>query len=172
MQGRKTLPTNLKVIRGTAQPCRINSKEPKPEKVKRPPPPKTLSTEARKHWRKISKELETCGVLTQVDKDALALYCELYAQWLEAGEMIKKKGMVIADPRYADRKTEKGKAMVVPVLSPYFKASLKLSDQMKQMLCEFGMTPSSRSRIHSSKDEPDDDFEAWQKKRRMAREGV
>ena len=38
------------------------------------------------------------------------------------------------------------------------------------------MTPSSRSRIQASKDEPDDDFEAWQKKqmekRRIARDGV
>ena len=172
MKGRKQLPTNLKVIRGTAQPCRINDKEPKPEKTRRAPPPKTLSEEARKHWRKISKELEACGVLTQVDKDALAVYCELYAQWVEAGEMVKKKGMVIADPRYADRKTEKGRAMVVPVLSPYFKASLKLSEQMKQMLCEFGMTPSSRSRIRAEGDKPEDDFDAWQKRRRMSREGV
>ena len=135
-------------------------------------PPKTLSEEARKHWLKISKELEACGVLTLVDKDALAIYCELYAQWIDAGEMVRKKGMVIADPRYADRETKKGKAMVVPVLSPYFKASLKLSEQMKQMLCEFGMTPSSRSRIQSVSDQPEDDFDAWQKKRRMAREGV
>lgn len=172
MKGRKQLPTNLKVIRGTAQPCRVNENEPKPEKVKHSLPPKTLSDAAKKHWRVISKELEACGVLTRVDKDALAVYCELYAQWLEASEMIKKKGIVIADPRYADRKTEKGKSMVVPVLSPYFKASMKLSEQMKQMLCEFGMTPSSRSRIHAETDKPDDDFEAWQKKRRMAREGV
>ena len=172
MKGRKPIPTNLKVIRGTAQPCRVNSQEPKPDKAKRPPAPRTLSELARKHWKRITKELEACGVLTNIDQDALAVYCELYAQWVEAGEMIKKKGMVIADPRYADRKTSEGRPMTVPVLSPYFKASLKLSEQMKQMLCEFGMTPSSRSRIRADTDKPEDEFEDWQKKRRVARDGV
>jgi len=169
MKGRKPLPTNLKVIHGTARPHRVNEQEPKPEKVKRPLPPKTLSAEARKHWKKICKDLAACGVLTLIDQDALAMYCELYAQWLEAGDMVRKKGMVIADPRYLAREK---KPVTVPIQSPYFVASLKLAEQMKQLLCEFGMTPSSRSRIRADTDKPGDDYEAWQKKRRMAREGV
>ncbi len=172
MKGKKPIPTNLKVIHGTAQPCRMNPNEPKPEKAGCPKAPKTLSIEARKHWRRITKDLEACGVLTNIDQDALAVYCELYAQWVEAGNMIRKKGMVIADPRYADRKTESGKAMVVPILSPYFRASMKLSDQMKQMLVEFGMTPSSRTRVQVRKDHPEDSFDNWQKQRRRASEGV
>ncbi len=172
MKGQKPKPTNLKVIHGTAQPCRMNPREPKPEKLASPKPPRTLSTEARKHWRRITRDLESCGVLTNMDQDALSVYCELYAQWVEAGDMVRKKGMVIADPRYADRKTEKGKAMVVPVLSPYFRASLKLSDQMKQMLVEFGMTPSSRTRVQTGRDHAEDPFDEWQKKRRRAHEGV
>ena len=107
-----------------------------------------------------------------MDKDALALYCELYAQWVQAGDMIQKKGMVIADPRYTGKTAKDGQRIVVPVLSPYFRASLKLSEQMKHMLCEFGMTPSSRTRVRAETDKPEDDFDAWQKKRRMAREGV
>lgn len=172
MRGKKPTPTNLKVIHGTAQLCRLNDREPKPEKLKRSVAPKSLSDEARKHWKKISKDLESCGVLTLVDQDALAVYCELYAQWMEANEMVKKKGIVIADPRYADRKTEAGRPMTVPVLSPYFRASMKLADQMKQMLVEFGMTPSSRTRVSTSTDNPGDEFESWQKKRRIASEGV
>lgn len=172
MKGRKALPTNLKVIRGTAQPCRMNDKEPKPEKARRPPPPKTLSDSAKKHWRIISKELEACGVLTLVDKDALGIYCELYAQWVQASDMIQKKGIVIADPRYADKKTKADKPIVVPVLSPYFKASLKLAEQMKQMLCEFGMTPASRTRIQSDKEASEDNFDTWQKRNRQSKEGV
>ena len=168
MKGRKPLPTNLKVIHGTARPHRVNDQEPKPEKVRRPLAPKSLSADARKHWKKIARDLEACGVLTLMDQDALALYCELYAQWVEAGDMIQKKGIVIADPRYLAKETP----VTVPIQSPYFMASLKLAEQMKAMLCEFGMTPSSRSRIRADSDKPGDDYEAWQKKRRMAREGV
>ena len=176
MTGRKPLPTNLKVIRGTARPCRLEEKEPKASTVKRPAAPKNLSDNARKHWQKITKDLACCGVLTRMDQDALAIYCELYARWVEAGDMIQKKGMVIADLRYAGKTTKDGQRITVPVLSPYFRASLKLADQMKQMLTEFGMTPSSRTRIKADKDQPDDDFETWNQKqkdkRRIAREGV
>ncbi len=150
----------------------MKGSEPRPEKAKRPAAPKTLSGSARKHWHKITKDLSSCGVLTLMDQDALALYCEIYARWVEAGDMVQKKGMVIADPRYAGKTTKDGQRITVPVLSPYFRASLKLSEQMKQMLCEFGMTPSSRSRIRAETAKPEDDFDAWQKKRRMAREGV
>ncbi len=169
MKGRKPLPTNLKVIQGTAQPCRMNHKEPKPDNRK-VTAPKNLSDEARKHWKTVVKNLGT--VITVMDQDALALYCELYAQWVDAGNMIKKKGMVIADPRYAGKKTDDGKTITVPVMSPYFRASMKLADQMKQMLCEFGMTPSSRTRIRADNPTAEDEFDAWQKKRRMAHEGV
>lgn len=172
MKGRKPLPTNLKVIRGTAQPCRLNEKEPRPVKLQKLTAPKTLSDAARKHWRSVARKLEKCGVLTVMDQDALALYCELYAQWVDANAMVQKKGMVIADARYRHKQSDPGQPVTVPVLSPYFRASLKLADQMKQLLGEFGMTPSSRTRIRSDKDAPDDEFETWQKKRQMAREGV
>lgn len=172
MKGRKPLPTNLKVVRGTAKPHRLDNQEPKPEKLSNPEPPATLSADARKHWQTVTGILEHSGVLTAMDQDALAMYCELYSQWVEANRMIQSKGMVLADPRYVGKTTPDGQRMTVPMVSPYFKTSMKLAEQMKHLLCEFGMTPSSRTKIHASSDKPDDDYEAWQKKRRMAREGV
>ena len=132
--------------------------------MSRPKAPTSLSDEAKKHWRKVVGYLEDAGVLTAMDLDALTMYCELYSQWVEANDMIRKKGMVIADPRHKDR--------VVPMTNPYFRNALKLSEQMKAFLTEFGMTPSSRTRVAAANPKPNDEFEDWMKRRRMAKEGV
>lgn len=152
------LPTNLKVLRGTAQPCRMNDKEPKPDTDVSMPG--GLTKEEKQHWQQIAGHLQEAGVLTVMDVQALKLYCRIYAKWHESNEKLDEYGPVI--------KTKTGH----PALSPYFKISQKYLDQLLTILREFGMTPSSRTKIHASSDKPDDDYEAWQKKRRMAREGV
>jgi len=83
--------------------------------------------------------LHEAGILTAVDADALAAYCELHARWVEANEKIREDGLVIKSPSGA------------PVQSPYFKISAITFDAMKAMLVEFGMTPSSRARVKSTK---------------------
>lgn len=153
------LPTNLKVLRGTAQPCRLNDKEPKPPMADIVMPG-GLTKEEQQHWQQIAGHLQEAGVLTVMDVQALKLYCRIYAKWHESNEKLDEYGPVI--------KTKAGH----PALSPYFKISQKYLDQLLTILREFGMTPSSRTKIHASSDKPDDDYEAWQKKRRMAREGV
>lgn len=152
------LPTNLKVLRGTAQPCRMNDREPKlpRRKVKMPP---GLNAAEKKHWKGIAADLEEAGILTLLDTQALRLYCRAYTGWLDANQKIDQYGPVI--------KNTHG-----PALSPYFRLSDKYFNQLLAILREFGMTPSSRSRIRAETDKPEDDFDAWQKKRRMAREGV
>ncbi len=152
------LPTNLKVLRGTAQPCRLNAKEPRPDT--NVSMPSGLSKDEQQHWQQVASHLQEAGVLTVMDVQALKLYCRIYAKWQESNEKLDEYGPVI--------KTKTGH----PALSPYFKISQKYLDQLLVILREFGMTPSSRTRIHTNSDKPDDDYEAWQKKRRMAREGV
>lgn len=153
------LPTNLKALRGTLQPCRVNEREPKPPKgiVKMP---KGLTREEKRHWKSVANDLESAGILTVLDVQALRLYCRVYTQWCDANSKLESFGSVI--------KGSHG----TPMLSPYFKVSRTCMEQMLALLREFGMTPSSRTRIRTEKDEPDNDFEVWQKKRKMAREGV
>lgn len=139
-QGRKPVPTALKLIRGSAQPCRINPDEPKPEADKIGPPPE-LSEKALEHWEDLSAQLEEVGVLTNMDVKALGVLCETYAQWVEANSRLSV-GLVI--------KNDKGH----PVPNPYFNISDKLAKRVQQMLSEFGMTPSARTRVVSNK--PDD----------------
>lgn len=138
MKGRKPKPTHLKVLQGNPGRRPLPADEPKLESCF-PDPPGHLSEAARKHWNEVGGMLHETGILTALDADALAAYCELHVRWVEANEQIRKYGLVIKGPSGA------------PVQSPYFKISAITFDAMKAMLVEFGMTPSSRARVKSTK---------------------
>lgn len=147
--GKKPLPTQLKIVKGTAQSCRINAKEPKPasDQIKMPV---GLSTEAKKHWKQVVKQLNEARIITNLDSVALGMYCEEYATWSTAHAAIAKHGSVI-----------KGKGGF-PVQSPYMNIANKAFEHMRGMLIEFGMTPSSRTRISTVDDGKEDD-DPWSK---------
>ena len=74
-RGRKPKPTAIKELEGNPGKRPLNDAEPKPAK-KAPPCPKWLEPEAKKEWRRLSKQLEQIGVLTEVDQAAFASYCQ------------------------------------------------------------------------------------------------
>jgi len=133
-RGRKPKPTALKVLEGNPGKRPLNMNEPKPEK-KAPKCPSWLEPEAKKEWRRMSKQLEELGVLTQVDAAAFAGYCQAYARWKEAEEFLSKHGTIF--------KTPSGYIQQVPQVS-IAQTYLKI---MRDFCSEFGLTPSSRSRI-------------------------
>ena len=126
-----------------------NNAEPRPEK-KAPPCPKWLEPEVKKEWRRLSKQLEQIGVLTEADQAAFASYCQASARWKEAEEFITQHGTIV--------KTPSGYWQQVPQVSiaqTYLKIMNKIAEQ-------FGLTPSSRSRIIAGSGEntvPGDDME-------------
>lgn len=84
----------------------------------RPPrPPAFLTKEAKAHFRKVAKWLHESGIIRPSDTDALAVYCQAYANWAAS---IKDGDDVLAR---------------------------QLQGQLRQMQNEFGMTPASRSRV-------------------------
>jgi P27 family predicted phage terminase small subunit len=146
--GRKPKPTYLKVLEGNPGHRPLNKDEPKPAPV-RPACPRHLSDEAKKEWRRIVPELEIVGLITRIDRAALAMYCEAWGRWLEAEEALRKYGVMVKSPSG------------FPMQSPYLAVANKAMEQMRGLLTEFGMSPASRTRI--SVQEPDDadpEFEA------------
>jgi P27 family predicted phage terminase small subunit len=132
--GRKPKPTPLKVIEGTDRPDRVNANEPKPKKCI-PKAPKEMTKRVKKYWPKIAKQLNACGILTELDANALGAYCEMYLRWTDANKKLEKHGLIVLSPsKY-------------PIQSPYLAISNKALEQMQKIAVEFGMTPSSRSRI-------------------------
>ncbi len=137
-RGRKPKPTAIKQLEGNPGKRELNKYEPKPEK-KAPRCPAWLDSEAKKEWRRMAKQLEELGILTEVDMAAFAGYCQTYARWKEAEEFISKHGTIV--------KTPSGYWQQVPQVS-IAQTYLKI---MNRFCEQFGLTPSSRSRIVADK---------------------
>lgn len=84
MAGRRPTPTRLKVINGTAQPSRINKKEPKIKAAAIPNCPAWMNAEGKKEWRRIAKVLTESGIVTQLDYVVLATFCQMWGRYVEA----------------------------------------------------------------------------------------
>lgn len=70
----------MKIFTGNPGKRKLNDKEPKPDSGM-PDPPKCLSKAALEEWKNISGQLHAMGILTKVDRVALAIYCQTFAQW-------------------------------------------------------------------------------------------
>ena len=148
MRGRKPLPTSLKQLRGNPGKRALNHNEPKP-KATMPRSPRWLSPVAKCEWRRVAGELYRLGLLTTVDQTALAAYCDCYATWRAACEDVVRQGITVCN------------ADGVDIKNPAVTVREKALEQMRQYMAEFGMTPSSRSRIKMPDQKIDDPFEAW-----------
>ena len=135
--GGKPVPTRLKILRGNPGKRPLNDQEPIPEKpAKVPRAPRHLRDAAKKEWRRIAPILLDLGILTEIDTVALAAYCEAYASWVDASTSLAKTGTIIV-----------AKDTGIVKANPLVNITSKFYDQMRAMLAEFGMTPSSRSRV-------------------------
>jgi P27 family predicted phage terminase small subunit len=153
MRGRKPVPTALKIVRGNPGKRALPENEPAPKGDA--VAPEWLSDAAAAHWPVVAKQLEDAGVLTSMDAHALALYCEAFARWRDANANIEKYGLVVPG--------QKGSLTT----SPYVLIANAAFEQMRKMLAEFGMTPSSRARVSKAPGADDaDEFAAFVKKPR------
>jgi len=132
-------PTILKKLRGNPGKRALNKNEPKP--TGKPTCPAWLSKYAKSEWRYITVELERCGLLTKIDRQALVNYCEAVADFRTATEHLQREEVKLV------YQTANGNYN----RNPWMIQKEKSGDRMHKYLCEFGMTPSSRTRIKVEK---------------------
>lgn len=138
MKGRKPKPSSLKKLEGTYRADRANPSEPQPPVPDRAPyVPRHLNDDAKKEWRRIVKPLMDLGLYTELDYAALAMYCQAYGTWVHAVHKTEERGEVL-----------KSKETENYYQNPWFHVANKAWDQMRKILAEFGLTPSSRSRLN------------------------
>lgn len=143
MAGRKPLPTAAKQLRGNPGKRPINKAEPKPQ-VGAPEMPAGLCAVAQVEWARIIPELEAMKVLTRVDGSALAAYCQAFARWLQAEAEIDRNGITFISMFL----NKDGEAVAGDIKkNPAVTVSSDCVKIMGKFLAEFGMTPSSRSRL-------------------------
>jgi P27 family predicted phage terminase small subunit len=152
MRGRKPTPTALKLVRGNPGKRPINDAEPAPEVAQDLTCPDWLSPAAQEHWPDIAAQLHAAGLLTNIDHAALGLYCEAFARWKNANEKVVKLGAVVKS------------AHGYPIPSPYLQVANQAYAQLTRMLAEFGMTPSSRSRVSVKKPDPAEQYAKFVRK--------
>lgn len=148
-------PTALKLLQGTFRQDRVANHEAKPE-VEIPPVPSHLSDEAKVEWGRVSQELATLGLLTRIDRAALAAYCECWSDWVDASRKCvgpdgKDRKVIVTGERLKYDKdghvTERSGGN--PIENPYFSIKKRSAELMHKFLVEFGMTPAARTRINA-----------------------
>ena len=137
--GRPAIPQSTHKLQGTYRPDRDGGAEDLLPR-KKPACPSWLDKEAKAEWRRIVNDLYNAGLLKEVDRVALANYCQLYSTWKMASLLVQKNGPII--------KTSNGNIIQSPALG----ISNVAQREMMKVLIQFGMTPASRSRLVPDKE--------------------
>ena len=159
--GRRALPANVHLLRGNPSKksaASLLDGELRPP-VEVPGCPKHLNDEAKREWRRITRHLEALGLISQIDRAALAGYCSTWADYVWAERRIA--ALNGADPtrptpegQAADQTGERGRIWDTP--SGYKQISVPMQirnralEMMAKFLAEFGMSPAARSRVTPS----------------------
>lgn len=105
---------------------------------KAPKSPHFLSGYAKEEWIEISVKLHRLGLLTEVDINALAIYCQAYARWREAEEELALESLTL--------ESTNGNVIKNPLVSIANEAMRDLS----RYLSDFGMNPSARTKVKAA----------------------
>ena len=153
-RGPKPQPTVKKILRGNPGHRPLPENEPEftvPSYI--PEAPAHLDDGGKVEWARMAVELYPSGVMTEVDRAVLEVYCSEYSKWVTATLEIQKHGMLI--------KAQSG----FPMQSPWLQIANKAQAEMRKWLCEMGCTPSSRSGVKAKpKEEAKDPLEEFIKK--------
>jgi len=147
-------PTNLKILSAGRGRQPKPSKEPRPA-VGTPAMPEWLNAEAQAEWRRIVPELAALGLLTIVDRATLAAYCAAWSELREATNMIDAEGRVIVVDVFARDSGEK--VGTRKTIHPAVRLQREAFRLVKQFLGEFGLSPSSRTRLTAPKKQDEAD---------------
>lgn len=90
--GRKPKPTAQKILEGNPGHRPLPKREPKPNQGQMRAPA-WLKGEGRKEWRRVVGELTAVGVVVPLDQAMLAVYCQLYGEYVDG---VKNKTPVSA----------------------------------------------------------------------------
>ena len=148
IRGRKPKPTYLKVITGNPGRRPLNQNEIQPPRRKSvPKPPAHLLPEAKAEWKRLAPSLSLLGILSDLDLSPFAAYCQSYARWIQAERMLS--GLAEQDASGRDALLIKTRAGGVAA-NPAVWIARNAANDFLRYAAEFGFTPSSRTRVHTT----------------------
>lgn len=134
MRGRRPLPTEVKRLRGNPGKRRLNAHEPTPSS-RRPTRPDFLTSRAAAKWDELVPELEAAHLLSRLDGELLAIFCQAWADWIEA-ELAVRGASPVIDTMLGNL-----------VVSPWRTVANQHRKELLRLAVELGLSPSARSRI-------------------------
>ena len=148
-------PAALRLLEGNAGKRTLDLTAGVNPRIEIPSAPKHLSVEARKEWKRITPFLEELGLISGLDRTALALYCQAAGRLAELetafNGMVSRHvdgGMPYADAVY--------QASYAVTPSGYAQQSVivqligKHREQVNRYLMHFGLSPAARGRVQAS----------------------
>jgi P27 family predicted phage terminase small subunit len=148
----RTKPTHLRLLQGVAghgRPINKNEAEVGPSL---PEPPEFLTKAAKSEWYRLGPQLEAAGLIAAIDRNQFASYCMMFSIWSDAMRHVAAHGMFAKSGRSA-----KGL-----VLSKQYLIMMDTEKRMTALAADFGLTPSSRSKISvPARAKPNDPFEGY-----------
>jgi P27 family predicted phage terminase small subunit len=152
-------PYALSLLHGNPGKRPLNKAEPK--FGGKPVCPDWLHPIAKREWRRLEREFAHTGLLTAVDMASLASYCQSYARWRLAEQIVQREGQIIEEPTITRQGNLTGRVKI-----KRHPATLCAKDALAAMLAAgrlFGLDPSNRSRLSVPQlpdEQPDDDIDA------------
>jgi P27 family predicted phage terminase small subunit len=154
-RGRKCLPTTLLIAHGSNAIYKRRNLDTEIKAPAGPLPecPTWLNDAARTIWFRLTPAMHKMGLLSDVDVEPFARYCDTLALWHKARTMIEKAGIIItirADGREGDV-GEDGKPTKLQgkikscQIAPWMTVYNRLTPMLHKMESEFGLTPSARA---------------------------
>lgn len=148
-------PSVLKLLQGNAGKRALDLSSGINPRIEVPSIPKHLGAEARKEWKRITPLLVEHGLISQLDRSALELYCHAYGRLaeLEASFNGRVAQLVSAGMEHADA-VAKVSESTTP--SGYVQQSVIVNlinnqrQQLNRTLGHFGLSPALRGRVQPS----------------------
>jgi P27 family predicted phage terminase small subunit len=122
--------------------------------------PPHLWPEAKKEWKRVSVELERYGLISKIDRAALCLYVQSWAELVWA-EKALSRAMQLAEAERQKVEAEgreymggDGMTLITTngnvIYSPHWVIANKARNNVNRFLENFGMSPAARSRVTPS----------------------
>lgn len=110
-------------------------------------PPAWLDERARAEWERVVALMAGTGVLTDLDVNTLAVYCDASVRYAEAAARVQREGAIVDGPRG-------------PMQSPAVLVAEKYWRIMNAAARALGLDPTSRAALARAKaaEQPEDEF--------------
>jgi P27 family predicted phage terminase small subunit len=144
MRGKKRKPRDQKKAAGTLRKDRNFADELMFDSLdKQPEAPEFLGQYGKKEWDRVITQLYTRGILSETDLSIVAAYCFEMEQYYEDRDIVKREGKYQTLTNKADQD--------YLATHPAVNAGNKHLANALRIAVEFGLTPSSRTRISVGK---------------------